>query len=74
MFIRLIVHTFQLVFSAGTMFFSHNKSVNSVFQPAYQHNRTGPKACERYFDKSSLFLFDSALTMIYHPHSYFDVY
>jgi hypothetical protein len=24
------------------VFFSHNKSVNSVFQPAYQHSRTGP--------------------------------
>jgi hypothetical protein len=25
-----------------TVFFSHNKSVNSVFQPAYQHSRTRP--------------------------------
>jgi hypothetical protein len=29
-------------FSAGTVFFSYNKSANSVFQPAYQHSRTGP--------------------------------
>jgi hypothetical protein len=28
-------------FSARTVFFSHNKSVNSIFQPTYQHNRTG---------------------------------
>jgi hypothetical protein len=38
----LINHTFQLVFSAKTVFFSHNKSANSVFQPAYEHSRTGP--------------------------------
>jgi hypothetical protein len=24
------------------LFFSHNKSANGVFQPAYQHSRTGP--------------------------------
>jgi hypothetical protein len=40
---RLIIRTFQLIFSAGTVFFSHKKSANSVFQPAYQHSRTGPK-------------------------------
>jgi hypothetical protein len=43
MFIRLIIRTFQLVFSVGIVFFSHNKSANSVSQPAYQHSRTGPK-------------------------------
>jgi hypothetical protein len=37
-----IIRLFQLVFSAGTIFFSHNKSTNSVFQPAYQPRRTGP--------------------------------
>jgi hypothetical protein len=42
LFIQLIIHTFQLVFSAETVFFSHNKSTNSVFQPAYQHSRTRP--------------------------------
>jgi hypothetical protein len=41
--IWLIIRLFQLVFSAGTIFFFHNKSANSVFQPAYQHSRTGPK-------------------------------
>jgi hypothetical protein len=30
-----------LCFSTGTIFFSHNKSANSIFQPAYQHSRTG---------------------------------
>jgi hypothetical protein len=39
LFIRLIIRLFQLVFSAGTIFFSHNKSTNNVFQPAYQHSR-----------------------------------
>jgi hypothetical protein len=38
LFIRLIIHTFQLVFLTVTVFFSHNKSANSVFQPAYQHS------------------------------------
>jgi hypothetical protein len=42
LFIRLIIRLFQLVFLAGTVFFSHNKSANSVFQPAYQHSRTAP--------------------------------
>jgi hypothetical protein len=31
LFIRLIIRTFQLIFLAGTIFFSHNKSANSVF-------------------------------------------
>jgi hypothetical protein len=31
MFIRLIIRLFPLVFSAGTVFFSHNKSSNGVF-------------------------------------------
>jgi hypothetical protein len=38
LFIRLIIHTFQLIFSVGIVFFSHNKSANSVFQLAYQHS------------------------------------
>jgi hypothetical protein len=42
LFIRLIIRIFHLVFSAETIFLSHNKSANSVFQPVYQHNRTGP--------------------------------
>jgi quercetin dioxygenase-like cupin family protein len=32
------ITTNQLVFSTGIVFFSHNKSANSVFQPAYQPN------------------------------------
>jgi hypothetical protein len=43
LFIRLIIRLFQLVFLAETVFFSHNKSANSVFQPAYQHSRTAPE-------------------------------
>jgi hypothetical protein len=35
LFIWLIICLIQLVFSAGIVFFSHKKSVNSVFQPAY---------------------------------------
>jgi hypothetical protein len=35
LFIRLIIRTFQLVFSVRTVFFSYDKSANSIFQPAY---------------------------------------
>jgi hypothetical protein len=43
LFIWLIIHLIQLVFfSAGTVFFSHKKSANSVFQPAYNSSRTAP--------------------------------
>jgi hypothetical protein len=42
MFTRLIIRLFQLIFLAGTVFFSHDKSANNVFQPAYQHSRTEP--------------------------------
>jgi hypothetical protein len=41
-FIRLIIRLFQLVFFSRNSFFSHNKSANSIFQPAYQHSRTAP--------------------------------
>jgi hypothetical protein len=43
MFIWLIIRLIQLVFSAGIVFFSHEKSANSVFQPAYNSSRTAPK-------------------------------
>jgi hypothetical protein len=43
LFIWLIIRLIQLVFSAGTVFFSHKKSVNSIFQPAYNSSRTAPK-------------------------------
>jgi hypothetical protein len=42
LFIWLIIRLIQLVFSAGTVFFSQKKSANSVFQPAYNYSRTGP--------------------------------
>jgi hypothetical protein len=42
LFICLINYTFQLVFPTETLFLSHNKSANDIFQPAYQLNRTGP--------------------------------
>jgi hypothetical protein len=40
--IRLIICLFQFVFSVGTIFFSHNKLANNIFQPAYQYSRTAP--------------------------------
>jgi hypothetical protein len=42
LFIWLIIRLIWLVFSAETVFFSHEKSANSVFQPAYNSSRTGP--------------------------------
>jgi hypothetical protein len=42
LFIWLIIRLIQLVFSAGTVFFSHKKSANNVFQLAYNSSRTGP--------------------------------
>jgi hypothetical protein len=42
LFIWLIIRFIQLVFSARTIFFSQKKSVNSVFQPAYNFSRTAP--------------------------------
>jgi hypothetical protein len=47
MFIWLIIRLIQLVFSAGTVFFSHKKSANSVFQPAYNSSRTAPMQQEQ---------------------------
>jgi hypothetical protein len=44
LFIWLIIRLIQLVFSAETVFFSHKKSANSVFQPAYNSSRTAPYA------------------------------
>jgi hypothetical protein len=44
----LIIRLFQLVFSVETVFFSHSKSANSVFQPAYQPNRTGPECAANH--------------------------
>jgi hypothetical protein len=40
-FIRLIIRTFQLVFSAETVFFFHNKSANNVFQSAQPNSPNG---------------------------------
>jgi hypothetical protein len=38
--------SFSAYFSGETVFFSHNKSVNGVFQPAYQHRRTAPASSD----------------------------
>ena len=42
MFASLIICTFQLVFSARTVFFSHNKSTEIVFRLIFSAKRTGP--------------------------------
>jgi hypothetical protein len=45
LFIWLIIRLIQLVFLARTVFFSHKKSANSVFQPAYNSSRTAYNPC-----------------------------
>jgi hypothetical protein len=42
LFIWLIIRLIQLGFLVGTIFFSHKKSANSVFQPAYNSSWTAP--------------------------------
>jgi hypothetical protein len=37
-----IIRTFQLVFLAKTVFFSHNKSANSTFSHSFSAKQTGP--------------------------------
>ena len=41
LFDSLIIYTFQLVFSAGTMFFSHNKSAGTMFRLIFSVKWTG---------------------------------
>jgi hypothetical protein len=43
LFIRLIICTFQLVFSVETIFFSHNKLANSVFSVGLSAQLNGAK-------------------------------
>ena len=38
----LLIRLFQLVFLAGTIFFSHNKSARTVFRLVFSAKRTGP--------------------------------
>ena len=41
MFACLIIRTFQLVFSVGTVFFSHNKLAGIAFRLIFSGKRTG---------------------------------
>ena len=43
MFACLIIYTFQLVFSVGKTFFSHNKSAGIVFRLVFQRSEHGLK-------------------------------
>ena len=42
LFVSLIIRTFQFVFSAETVFFSHNKSPGTVFRLVFSAKWTGP--------------------------------
>ena len=39
----IIIRLFQLIFSAGTVFLSHNKSAETVFQLVFSAKRTRSK-------------------------------
>jgi hypothetical protein len=43
MFSRIIICTFQFVFLAETLFFSHKKSAGTMFQLVFQRKRMRPK-------------------------------
>ena len=42
LFASLIIRLFQLVFSVGTVFFSHNKSAGTMFRLVFSAKRMGP--------------------------------
>ena len=42
LFVSLLIRLFQLVFLAGTVFFSHNKSAGTMFRLVFSAKRTGP--------------------------------
>ena len=42
LFAYLIIHLFRLVFSVGTVFFSHNKSAETVFRLVFSAKRMRP--------------------------------
>ena len=46
MFASLIIRLFQLVFSVGIVFFSHNKSVGTISWLVFSAKRTGPEPCK----------------------------
>jgi hypothetical protein len=48
LFACLIICTFQLIFSARTVFFSHNKSANSTFSHDFSAKRTGPNHVSKH--------------------------
>jgi hypothetical protein len=59
MFACLIIRTFQLVFLAGTVFFSHNKSANSTFSRGFSAKRT----CSMYILGRDLDTIDRGLVL-----------
>ena len=44
LFASLIIRIFQLVFSAGIVFFSHSKSAGTVFRLVFSAKRTRARA------------------------------
>jgi hypothetical protein len=55
--------SYSACFLAGTIFFSHKKSANSVFQPAYNSSRTAPGFVKTFVTIGGAeHIFDSAET------------
>ena len=52
-FASLIIRTFQLVFSAGTVFFSYNKSVGTMFRLVFQRSERGQYTCRNRNPKAT---------------------
>ena len=50
LFASFIIRLFQLGFSAGTVFFSHNKSAGTVFRFVFSAKRTGPMVASNFSD------------------------
>ena len=57
LFASLIIRLFQLVFSVGIVFFSHNKSDGTVFRLIFSAKRTGPKSASTLFLSTLFFTF-----------------
>jgi len=60
LFACIIIHTFQLVFPDETVFFSHAKSIRTVFRLIFSAKRTGPLYTEEkinYYSVSNSNLF-----------------
>ena len=66
----LIIRLFQLVFSAGTVFFSHNKSAGTVFQLVFSAKWTGPYSGSLVHLRDTFSVLDGYLSLCLYPYLY----